>query len=98
MPYPFIKRYLPTREFMREHTLFRIWGHRLLEPELWHLHRRSVGGAVFIGLFCAFFTDPYTNARGRIDGADRPMQHRAFGRRHMGYQPVNHGTYVFLRL
>ena len=44
------------------------------------------------------FTDPYTNARGRIDGADRPMQHRAFGRRHMGYQPVNHGSYVFLRL
>ena len=43
---------------MREHTLFRIWGHRLLEPELWHLHRRSVGGAFFIGLFCAFLPIP----------------------------------------
>ena len=43
---------------MREHRLFRVWGHRLLEPELWHLHRRSVGGAFFIGLFCAFLPIP----------------------------------------
>ena len=58
MPYPFVTRYLPTRESMREHRLFRVWGHRLLEPELWHLDRRSVGGAFFIGLFCAFLPIP----------------------------------------
>ncbi|MEZ5560755.1 MAG: DUF2062 domain-containing protein [Pseudomonadales bacterium] len=32
------------------------WLH---EPELWHLHRRSVGGATFIGLFCAFLPMPF---------------------------------------
>ena len=97
MPYPFVTRYLPTRESMREHRLFRVWGHRLLEPDLaltpsvrrWRLFYRPL---------LRIFAHPYTNARGRIDGADRPMQHRAFGRRHMGYQPVNHGSYVFLRL
>ena len=30
----------------------------LLEPELWHFHRRSVSGAVFIGLFCAVLPLP----------------------------------------
>ena len=32
--------------------------HRLSDPELWHLHRRSVGGAFFIGLFTAFLPVP----------------------------------------
>ena len=58
MPDPFLQRYLPTRESIREYALFRFLGHRLLQPELWHLHRRSVGGAFFIGLFCAFLPIP----------------------------------------
>jgi len=34
-------------------------GKYLREPELWHLHRRSVSGAVFIGLFCAYLPIPF---------------------------------------
>ncbi|MDC0237339.1 DUF2062 domain-containing protein [Gammaproteobacteria bacterium] len=42
---------------MRNHAILSFLGHRLLDPELWHLHRRSVGGA-FFGLFCAFLPIP----------------------------------------
>jgi hypothetical protein len=34
-------------------------SHWLHDPELWHLHRRSVAGATFIGLFCAFLPVPF---------------------------------------
>lgn len=58
MPWQSYKRYLPTREWIREHLLFRHVSHFLLAPDLWHLNRRSVGGAVFIGLFTAFIPLP----------------------------------------
>ena len=58
MPSPFLHRYLPTRESMRNHAILRFLGHRLLKTELWNLHYRSVGGAFFIGLSCAFLPIP----------------------------------------
>ena len=58
MPRRFIKRYLPTAETIREQPLLRPLRHLLQEPDLWHLHRRSVGGACFIGMFCAFIPLP----------------------------------------
>ena len=51
-------KYLPTRESIRGNKALRPVRHLLLNPELWHLHRRSVGGAFFIGLFCAFMPVP----------------------------------------
>jgi uncharacterized protein (DUF2062 family) len=44
---------------MRTHKALRPVSRWLNEPELWHLHRRSVTGATFIGLFCAFIPVPF---------------------------------------
>ncbi len=33
-------------------------AHRLSNPEIWHLNRRSASGAVFIGLFSAYMPIP----------------------------------------
>ena len=54
-----IRKYLPSRDAIREHKALQPVRHLLLEPELWHLHRRSLGGAFFIGLFCAFMPVPF---------------------------------------
>jgi len=58
VPRKWIRKYLPTQEWIRRQNSLGPVRHRLLEPELWHLHRRSVGGAFFIGLFCAFVPVP----------------------------------------
>jgi hypothetical protein len=54
----FISRYLPNAQKLREHPSLRPLGKWLQNPEIWHLHRRSVSGACFIGLFCAFLPFP----------------------------------------
>jgi uncharacterized protein (DUF2062 family) len=58
MPRDFIRKYLPTASALRENVVLRPLGKRLQDPLLWHLHRRSVAGAVFTGLFCAFLPIP----------------------------------------
>jgi uncharacterized protein (DUF2062 family) len=58
MPRRFIRKYLPSPSALRESAALRPLGERLHDPLLWHLHRRSVAGAVFIGLFCAFLPLP----------------------------------------
>lgn len=59
MPKKFLRRYLPNPKQIRELPALRPLGRWLQEPELWHLHRRSVAGAAFIGLFCAFLPIPF---------------------------------------
>ena len=59
MPRDWIRKYLPSRDAIRRQKSLGPVRHLLLEPELWHLHRRSVSGAVFIGLFCAFLPLPF---------------------------------------
>lgn len=54
----FLKRLLPAPEKMREHPSLRVFGSLLHDPNLWHLNRRSVTLAVFIGLFIAFVPVP----------------------------------------
>jgi len=44
---------------MREHRALRPVSKWLNNPEIWHLHRRSVAGAAFIGLFCAWLPVPF---------------------------------------
>jgi uncharacterized protein len=58
LPRKHFHRYLPTPETIlanRWCAPFRPWlGH----PSLWHLNRRSVAGAVAIGLFCGLIPGP----------------------------------------
>lgn len=53
-----IRKYLHSPDAIRRQKALSAVRHLLVEPELWHLHRRSAGGAVFIGLFCAFLPLP----------------------------------------
>lgn len=59
MPKKLLLRYLPKPSFIREHKALKPVSKWLHEPELWHMHRRSVAGATFIGLFCAFLPVPF---------------------------------------
>jgi uncharacterized protein len=58
LPRKFLRKYLPEPEAVlarRWAAPFRPWlGH----PNLWHLNRRSVPGAVAIGLFCGLIPGP----------------------------------------
>src|SRR4051812_42775953 len=58
MPRKFLRKYLPEPEAVLAKPWaapFRPWlGH----PNLWHLNRRSVPGAVAIGLFCGLIPGP----------------------------------------
>jgi uncharacterized protein (DUF2062 family) len=59
MPKNFLRRYLPSASSVRESRALRPVARWLHNPEIWHLHRRSVSGAAFIGLFCAFLPIPF---------------------------------------
>lgn len=59
MPKKFLLRYLPARESLSGNRALRPVRRWLSNPEIWHLHRRSVSGATFIGLFCAFLPIPF---------------------------------------
>lgn len=49
---------LPHDGTFREHKHLRVLGKRLHEPNLWHLNRRSVAGAVATALFVAWLPIP----------------------------------------
>ena len=58
MPRKFLRKHLPSPEAIlakRWAAPFRPW---LAHPNLWHLNRRSVPGAVAIGLFCGLIPGP----------------------------------------
>jgi len=59
MPRDFLRRYLPNPRSVRENPALRPVSKWLNNPEIWHLHKRSVSGAAFIGLFCAFMPIPF---------------------------------------
>jgi len=59
MPRRFIKRYLPDQTAIRDHKHLRVLGSLLQDPNILHLNRRSVSGAVFVGLFLAFVPVPF---------------------------------------
>jgi len=50
---------MPDHDRVRNHRHLRMFGRRLHDPNLWHLNRRSVSGAVGAGLFLAFVPVPF---------------------------------------
>lgn len=59
MPRSLLRRYLPSPTEVSQNPALRPVSRWLKNPEIWHLHRRSVAGAAFIGLFCAFVPVPF---------------------------------------
>ncbi len=59
MPKNLLRRYLPKPSEVRRHPALKPVSKWLQDPEIWHLHKRSVAGAAFIGLFCAFLPIPF---------------------------------------
>jgi uncharacterized protein len=46
-----IKRFIPTRESIKQNRLLRWLGPRIHDPLLWHVNRNSVARGVAIGMF-----------------------------------------------
>jgi uncharacterized protein (DUF2062 family) len=55
----YFKRNRHKHEAIRDHRYLRIFGKLLHSPNLWHMNRRSVAGAVANGLFMAFIPVPF---------------------------------------
>ena len=52
------KKYLPHPDFIKRVKWAGMLGHRLKDPSLWHINRKSSSGAVALGVFCAFIPFP----------------------------------------
>lgn len=53
-----IQRLLPDPNWIKGHRSLQFLGSWLHDPNIWHLNRRSVSVAVFIGLFMSFMPLP----------------------------------------
>lgn len=58
MPRKYFRKYLPDPEVVRSSRMVAAFGSWLQHPNLWHLNRRSVSGAVAIGLFSGLVPGP----------------------------------------
>jgi uncharacterized protein (DUF2062 family) len=58
VPRKFFRKYLPEAHQVRSHRLVSRFGAWLHHPNLWHLNRDSVAGAVAIGLFAGLVPGP----------------------------------------
>jgi hypothetical protein len=58
VPRKFFRKYLPSAERLRSSRVVRAFGSWLDHPNLWHLNRRSVAGAVAVGLFAGLVPGP----------------------------------------
>ncbi|KXJ50632.1 MAG: ATP-binding protein [Neptuniibacter sp. Phe_28] len=58
MPRKLIRKYMPDEAKLKQHKYLSWLGKYLHEPNLWHLNRKSVARAFFVGLFCAFLPIP----------------------------------------
>ncbi len=51
MPKKFLRKFLPDPHKITSSRSLRIFGNLLHEPNLWHMNRKSVSQAFFVGLF-----------------------------------------------
>lgn len=58
MPRKYFRKYLPDAASVRENPWIAKFGRLLQHPNLWHLNRDSVAGAVAIGLFAGLVPGP----------------------------------------
>jgi uncharacterized protein (DUF2062 family) len=58
VPRKYFRKYLPDPEVVRRSRLVAFFGGWARHPNLWHLNRRSVSGAVAIGLFSGLVPGP----------------------------------------
>jgi len=58
VPRKFFRKYLPDVDTVRSSRLVAPFARWLTHPNLWHLNRKSVPGAVAIGLFCGLIPGP----------------------------------------
>ena len=58
MPRKYFRKYLPDPEKLRSSRMVAVFGRWLHHPNLWHLNRHSVAGAVAIGLFSGLVPGP----------------------------------------
>lgn len=58
MPRKFFRKYLPSAASVRSNRWVAMFGNLLHHPNLWHLNRDSVAGAVAIGLFAGLVPGP----------------------------------------
>ncbi|MCB1691891.1 MAG: DUF2062 domain-containing protein [Pseudomonadales bacterium] len=54
-----LRKYLPTKDQLREVRSLRFLGEMIFEPNLWHFNRHSVSYAFLIGTFCCFLPIPF---------------------------------------
>lgn len=59
MPKRLIKKYLPAAHKVTEHRSLKWLGVILHDTNLWHLNRRSVATAFFVGIFSCFIPIPF---------------------------------------
>lgn len=59
MPKRIIKRFTPNHETIRTHKYLRIFGTLLHDKNIWHMNRRSVSGAIAVGIFWGFVPMPF---------------------------------------
>ncbi|HCM06142.1 MAG TPA: DUF2062 domain-containing protein [Oceanospirillales bacterium] len=62
MPKKKLQKLFPTPEQVRQNKSLSFLAPLMGKPNLWHINRRSVAQAFFIGVFCAFIPMPFQMA------------------------------------
>jgi uncharacterized protein (DUF2062 family) len=53
-----IKKLFPKLDSIKEQKILKIFGPAVLQPNLWHINKKSVARGIAIGTFCAFLPIP----------------------------------------
>ena len=59
MPKRYLRRLMPKPDKFKSNKALAVLGSKIYDPDLWHLHRRSVAKAFFNGIFWAAIPMPF---------------------------------------